>query len=194
MPCATFEQSAKADIELIVACTKDAIVMVEGGADEASETEVIDALYFAFNEAQKIIGLIEKLRAAVGKTKREFSVAKLDAGIAGRVAALADDKLKVACVIKEKKARYESYAAIKKEVVATLTAEMGAEAFVAVEKLVKEELENRKAVVVRNMVLDEGKRDLKKCEEMVQACFASNDYKEGRRAFMEKRNPVFTGT
>ncbi len=154
----TFDQSAKADIDLIVACTKDAIVMVEGGAEEASETEIIDALYFAFSEAQKVIGLIEKLRAAVGKAKREFSIPKLDAAIAGRVAALADAKLKTACVIKEKKARYEAYGAIKKEVVATLTTELGAEAFVAVEKLVKEEIENRKYSVVRSMVLDERKR------------------------------------
>jgi len=154
----TFEQSAKADIELIVACTKDAIVMVEGGADEASEAEVIDALYFAFNEAQKVIGLIEKLRAAVGKPKREFVVPKLDPAIAGRVAALADDKLKVACVIKEKKARYDSYGTIKKAMVAELTVEMGAEAFATVEKLVKEEFENRKYSVVRSMVLDTGKR------------------------------------
>jgi polyribonucleotide nucleotidyltransferase len=154
----TFDQSAKADIDLIVACTKDAIVMVEGGAEEASESEIIDALYFAFSEAQKVIGLIEKLRAAVGKPKREFAVPKLDATIAGRVAALADEKLKVACVIKEKKARYEAYGNIKKEVVATLTTELGAEAFTAVEKLVKEEIENRKYAVVRGMVLDTGKR------------------------------------
>src|SRR3954469_26068993 len=154
----TFDQSSKADIDLIVACTKDAIVMVEGGAEEASETEIIDALYFAFNEAQKVIGLIEKIRAAVGKPKREFAVPKLDAGIAGKVAALADEKLKVACVIKEKKARYDQYGAIKKEVVAALTAELGDDAFKAVEKLVKEEIENRKAFVVREMVLNTGKR------------------------------------
>jgi len=154
----TFDQSAKADIDLIVACTKDAIVMVEGGAEEASETEIIDALYFAFNEAQKVIGLIEKIRAAVGKPKREFSVPKLDATIAGKVASLADEKLKVACVIKEKKARYDQYAAIKKEVVAALTAQLGDEGFKAVEKLVKEEIENRKAFVVRDMVLATGKR------------------------------------
>jgi polyribonucleotide nucleotidyltransferase len=154
----TFDQSAKADIDLIVACTKDAIVMVEGGAEEASETEIIDALYFAFNEAQKVIGLIEKIRAAVGKPKREFSVPKIDAGIASKIAGLADEKLKVACVIKEKKARYEQYGAIKKEVVAALTAELGEEAFKAVEKLVKEEIENRKAFVVREMVLNTGKR------------------------------------
>jgi polyribonucleotide nucleotidyltransferase len=154
----TFDQSAKADIDLIVACTKDAIVMVEGGAEEASETEIIDALYFAFNEAQKVIGLIEKIRAAVGKPKREFSIPKLDAAIAGKVAAMADEKLKVACVIKEKKARYDQYGAIKKEVVAALTAELGDEAYKAVEKLVKEEIENRKAFVVREMVLNTGKR------------------------------------
>jgi len=154
----TFEQSAKADIDLIVACTKDAIVMVEGGAEEASETEIIDALYFAFNEAQKVIGLIEKIRAAVGKPKREFSVPKIDAGLASKIAGLADEKLKVACVIKEKKARYDQYAAIKKEVVAAVTAQLGDDGYKAVEKLVKEEIENRKAFVVREMVLNTGKR------------------------------------
>ncbi len=41
---------------------------------------------------------------------------------------------------------------------------------------------------------DESKRDLQKCSDMVDACFASNDFIEGRRAFMEKRKPAFTGT
>ncbi|MBC7793418.1 MAG: polyribonucleotide nucleotidyltransferase, partial [Clostridia bacterium] len=154
----TFEQSAKADIDLIVAASKDAIVMVEGGADEASEAEIIDALMFAHAEAQKVIGLIEKLRAAVGKPKREFSLVSLDANIAGRVAALSDERLKQACVIREKKARYDSYGVIKKDVLAKLTAELGAEAYLPNEKLIKEEIENRKATVVRTMVLDEGKR------------------------------------
>jgi polyribonucleotide nucleotidyltransferase len=43
----TFEQQAKSDIDLVVACSKDAIVMVEGGAAEATENDVIDALMFA---------------------------------------------------------------------------------------------------------------------------------------------------
>ncbi len=52
----------------------DAIVMVEGGAAEASENDVVDALMFAHRAAQPILDLIEKMRAAVGKPKRAFTL------------------------------------------------------------------------------------------------------------------------
>jgi enoyl-CoA hydratase/carnithine racemase len=47
--------------------------------------------------------------------------------------------------------------------------------------------------IVGEACKDELKRDLMRCEDMVQACFKSADYEEGRAAFMEKRKPVFTG-
>jgi polyribonucleotide nucleotidyltransferase len=125
----TFEQIQVADLDLVVAASKDAIVMVEGGADEASEADLIDALMFAHKEAQIVIGLIEKLRAAVGKPKREFVIPKLDEAIARRVAELVDADLKVACVIREKKKRYDTYGKIKEKLEQELTKELGLERF-----------------------------------------------------------------
>jgi enoyl-CoA hydratase len=46
---------------------------------------------------------------------------------------------------------------------------------------------------IGEVVKDESERDLAKCAALVKQCFDSADYKEGRRAFMEKRKPVFTG-
>src|ERR1019366_7216691 len=68
----TFEQQATADIDLVVSASKDAIVMVEGGAAEAAEADIIEALMFAHRTAQPILELIERMRAAVGKPKRTF--------------------------------------------------------------------------------------------------------------------------
>jgi polyribonucleotide nucleotidyltransferase len=154
----TFEQIEKADIDLVVACSKDAIVMVEGGAEEASENDVIDALMYAHREAQNVLALIEKLRAAVGKPKREYSVPTLDANVARRVSELCDSDLAVACVIKEKKARYDRYSELKKKLAETLKAELGDEKWAEVEKLVKTEFEERKYHVVRKMVCEQRKR------------------------------------
>jgi enoyl-CoA hydratase/carnithine racemase len=48
--------------------------------------------------------------------------------------------------------------------------------------------------VVSEMLKDPSQRDMAGADEVVKACFRSNDYIEGRNAFMEKRKPVFTGT
>jgi len=48
--------------------------------------------------------------------------------------------------------------------------------------------------VANEVMREESKRNLARCTEMVEQCFASQDYTEGRRAFMEKRKPAFTGT
>jgi polyribonucleotide nucleotidyltransferase len=154
----TFEQQAKADIDLVVACSKDAIVMVEGGAAEASEVDLIDALMFAHKSAQPVLELIEGMRAAVGKPKRTFDRKMLPADVSKKVKDLCDKDILQASLIKEKKARYDAYKASKAKLAQTLVADLGAPKYAEIEKLVKDEFEERKYHVVREYVLGERKR------------------------------------
>ena len=154
----TFDQLGKSDIDLVVACSKDAIVMVEGGAAEAPEADIIDTLMFAHQTAQPILGLIERMRSAVGKPKRTFERKALPPEVASRVKETCDREILAASLIKEKKARYDAYKANKTKLVETLTAELGPARFAEIEKLVKEEVEERKYHVVRDYVLSERKR------------------------------------
>jgi polyribonucleotide nucleotidyltransferase len=154
----TFEQLARSDIDLVVACSKDAIVMVEGGAGEALESHVIDALMFAHTTAQPILELIERMRAAVGKPKRTFEKHTLPSNVAATVKELCDSEILRASLIKEKKERYDAYKATKTKLMETLTARLGAEKVHEIEKLIKEEFEERKYHVVREHVLRERQR------------------------------------
>jgi len=154
----TFEQQAASDIDLMVACSKDAVVMVEGGASEASEADIVEALMFARKEALPIIELIERMRAAVGKEKRVFTAKKLPEDIAKRIGPVVDKGILESSLIKDKKARYDGYKKVKDLLVSTLTADLGAEKYAEHEKLIKAEFEERKYEVVRNYVLTEKKR------------------------------------
>ena len=148
----------RCDIDLVVACSRDAIVMVEGGAAEATEADLIEALMFAHETAQPIIELIEKMRAAVGKPKRAFTAPALPAELKARVAEIVDPDLVAATRVMDKKARYEGYSSLKKKLGEALLAELGPEKYLSNEKLIKAEFEERKAHVVRSYVLTEGKR------------------------------------
>ncbi len=153
-----FEQIKAADLDLVVATTREAVVMVEGGADEIAEAVLIDALLFAQREAGPILDLIEKLRAAVGKPKRHFEIPELPREIAARIASLVDEELAAACVIREKKARYQRYDEIEAKLSETLKSELGDEGFAKLSSLISDEVEHRKAAVVRTMVTGTGKR------------------------------------
>jgi polyribonucleotide nucleotidyltransferase len=154
----TFDQQAQGDIDLIVACSREAIVMVEGGAAEALESHIIDAMMFAHKTAQPILELIERMRAAVGKPKRTFEKKALSPELAGVVKATCDAEILEASLIKEKKARYDAYKASKTKLASALTQKLGPEKYAEVEKLVKAEFEDRKYSVVREYVLGERRR------------------------------------
>ncbi len=153
----TFEQQAQSDLDLVVACSRSAIVMVEGGAAEANEADVIDALMFAHQAAQPILALIEKMREAVGKPKREFRPEVLRPEVARRVGELSDAGILDSALIRDKKKRYEGYKAVKDRLASSLKEELGDE-YPSLEKLIKLEFDERKYNVVREYVLGKNKR------------------------------------
>ena len=74
----TVEEEAKSDIDLTVAGTKDAIMMVEGGADQVPEEEMLDAIMFAHEAIKELCAFEEKIIAEIGKEKRHFDLYQPD--------------------------------------------------------------------------------------------------------------------
>jgi polyribonucleotide nucleotidyltransferase len=149
----TYVQREKSDIDLIVAASRDAIVMVEGGGAEVSEDAIIDALMFAHKAAQPLIDLQDKLRAAVGRPKREFVPPAKDPVIVERVAGIAGEKIQAAMAIREKHARYAALHAAGSETALALAGEFAERA-----TEIKEAYESAKKKHLRELVLATGKR------------------------------------
>jgi len=119
----TFEERAESDIDLVVAASRDAIVMVEGGMKEVSESVVIDALMFAHESVQPLLDLQEKVRAAVGKPKREHVEPPVDQELVAKVKDKVWEKIKDAMAVREKHARSDALSAVSDGLIAELCGE-----------------------------------------------------------------------
>ncbi len=119
----TFEQLEDSTMDMIVSCSRDAIVMVEGGMAEVGESQIVDALMFAHEAAQPLIDLQEKLRAAVGKPKRDFTSPEMDSDLYEKVKELTWGGVKEAMAIRDKHQRYGGLDALKDKAKAELCAE-----------------------------------------------------------------------
>ncbi|MBI5543152.1 MAG: polyribonucleotide nucleotidyltransferase, partial [Deltaproteobacteria bacterium] len=153
----TEEQRKVSDLDLIVAASKDAIVMVEGGGKQIPEAEMVEALLFAYNTVQPEIQIQEELRAQLGKPKRAFVPPAVDQKLKDQVYELAREPVRKAYEIGEKIKRYEALSAAKKAVLAVLAEKLG-DGYFAAEKQIKGFIEDLKYEYVRGMVLDTGKR------------------------------------
>lgn len=149
----TYEQRMASDINLTVSGTKEAIMMVEAGANEVPEMEMLDAIMFGHEEIKKLCEFIEKIVAEVGKEKMEYKVFKATEEIDAAVREFATEKMVSAIKTVEKQERMANMDAVEKE-----TKEHFAEIFPEGEKDVAEVLYNIKKENVRAMILDDGIR------------------------------------
>lgn len=107
----------KSKVDMIVAASRDAIVMVEGEAKELPETQVLEGLRFAFESIQPLLDLQDELQKEIGNQKWEVvDTSSETQALKDKVYDLASSKLTEALKIKAKTPRYQFLAELKDEV------------------------------------------------------------------------------
>src|SRR5687768_6309844 len=121
----TLQQLEYSDLELVVAGSSDSIMMVEGGALEVSEEEVVDALTVAQGGIRELIGYQEELLKLAGRTdKMAWEKAAVTEGLSDRVKLLADAKISEALNQKDKHARVQSVEQVKRDVAEEMSVDL----------------------------------------------------------------------
>ncbi len=113
----TTEQVELSDIDLTVAGTKEAINMVEAGAKEVSEEDMLEALMFGHEAIKELVAFQEKIIAEIGLPKMEYEVLEISDEVKENVKKLATDPLNKALRIKDKLEKYRAIDEIKEEIV-----------------------------------------------------------------------------
>ena len=112
----TPSQLETSDLDLVVAGTKDAINMVEAGANEVSEDVILEAIMFGHDQIIKLVEFQEKIVAEIGKPKFEIELFELDADISEDVKNRCESELMTAIQTEEKHAREEAITEVKASV------------------------------------------------------------------------------
>lgn len=157
----TYKQKNDSDLEIVVAGSKDAIVMVEGGAKEVPEDVILEAMLFGHQEIKKLIEIQEELRSKYSKPKMEVPVDEEAQLLKEKIKEFAYSKIKQAFLIEDKKQRNKQISAIFEEAIVSL--EIGEDKQKKASFLYKEVVSE----VMRDQILNEGRRiDGRKPEEI----------------------------
>ncbi len=147
----TVDQLEKSDINLIVAGTKDAINMVEAGADEVPEEIMLEAIMFGHEEIKRLIAFQEEIVAAVGKEKTEIELYEIDEELSEKVKSLAEPDLLSAIQVHEKHAREDAINEVKNAVVAKFEEEHDEDTIKKVKQTLSKLVKNE----VRRLITEE---------------------------------------
>lgn len=153
----TYTELQDSDINMVVSGTRDAIVMVEGGAEEVPDKEILEALFFAHKEMQPLIEMQEELRKKLGKTKVEVEPVEKDEALIKKAKSFLEPRIDKAIRVREKLERRDAMRKIKDEMLEEFIKEDDEEVdekTATIEKLYEDLLYNQ----VRAMVFKEGKR------------------------------------
>ncbi len=153
----TKSQLQTSDLNFIVAGSRDAIVMVEGGANEVPEAEVLEALFYAQDQLQIVNEMQKELQAKVGKATMEFAAKEYDTALVKKMSDFVAPKIKEAIRVREKLARRDAIGAAKQALVAEFVVE-GDEKAGEVAKVASKVFEDQHYKLVRDLAITDGVR------------------------------------
>jgi polyribonucleotide nucleotidyltransferase len=119
----TLTELTRSSMDIIVACTRKAVVMVEGKADELSEDEVLSGIFYAFEHLQPLIELQDELQKSAGKPKAAVDAPQVDEELLAKVREVAAAGMNKVFNTADKMDRGRAYDALKEEVLAALDSE-----------------------------------------------------------------------
>jgi polyribonucleotide nucleotidyltransferase len=167
--CPTLSQAEASDLNLTIAGSKGAILMVEAGANEVPEEVILDAISFGHKSVIEIVKLIDELVSRCGKPKREVAFYAPDENVASKVRELATEDVSSALRIADKLTREERLDDIEQQVLQKLMDDDSLEVPASLEIDVSTVLKAVTKEQLRKMVTEESVRiDGRKCEEIRQ--------------------------
>ncbi|WP_335870763.1 polyribonucleotide nucleotidyltransferase [Bacillus sp. 2205SS5-2] len=146
------DQMENSSMNLIVAGTKDAINMVEAGANEVPEETMLEAIMFGHEEIKKLIAFQEQIRDEVGKAKIDIKLFEIDADLEAEVRSMCEADLLTAIQVQEKHARDAAIKLVKDEVVAAFVENEATDEDL---KLVKKVLDKLTKQEVRRLITED---------------------------------------
>ncbi|MDP7111235.1 MAG: polyribonucleotide nucleotidyltransferase, partial [Myxococcota bacterium] len=154
----TFEQREAADMDLIVAATREAIVTVEGGCQQVSEAAMLDALEFAHESILPILDAQEALAAEVAKDPVQVTLPVEDTALIEEVESRFGDAIKTAMLTEGKLIRRAAVKSLRGEIIGAMVPDGAAEGAEARTKGIKKAVEKLVRKILRTMLIEEGKR------------------------------------
>lgn len=146
-------ESENMELNIVVAGTEDAVIMVEGGASEVSEKILLDAIEYAHSEIKRIVAVQKELRGLAGKPKRPLVEKPVDVELQDSVKAYVIDRIKEHIAIPGKQRRQEALDMLLEDALNHFNAE---------EKGLTKEIANIffdiEKELVRKMIINEGIR------------------------------------
>ncbi|MDJ0912695.1 MAG: polyribonucleotide nucleotidyltransferase [Desulfobacterales bacterium] len=158
----TISQCENCDISLIIAGSKNGIVMVEGGANIVSEAELLEAIFSGHKALQPLIEIQEQLREKLGVPKRDFEPPQVDAELEQKINTVAGTRMRERILIPEKIKRNTALRQLKESILEEL-----GEDFVERKEEVLKIFSDLKKKLCRELILNEGRRiDNRKFDEI----------------------------